>query len=156
MKNGATLINCARAGIMNEDDLRALKADKGLRYLNDVYPKDEAGDKTVADIADIMLPHLGASTSEANYNAALRSATQLIGYDDKGIASYVVNRDVPEGLDKAYSENWVLITNDKDFGEKVYRERRSHHGIVLLRLQDERSVSKITASSSKHDRSRYD
>ena len=104
MKNGATLINCARAGIINEDDLRALKADKGLRYLNDVYPKDAEGEKSVADIADIMLPHLGASTVEANFNAALRSATQLIGYDDKGIASYVVNRDVPEGLDKAYSE----------------------------------------------------
>lgn len=24
-------------------------------------------------------------------------------------------------LDKAYRENWILITNDKDFGEKVYR-----------------------------------
>ena len=104
MKNGATLINCARAGIINEDDLRILKADKGLRYLNDVYPKDEAGKKPIADVADIMLPHLGASTQEANYNAASRSATQLIGYDDKGIASYVVNRDVPEGLDRAYSE----------------------------------------------------
>ncbi|WP_372793872.1 NAD(P)-dependent oxidoreductase, partial [Pontiella sp.] len=104
MKNGATLINCARAGILNEDDLRSLKADKGIRFLNDVYPKDEAGDKPIADIADIMLPHLGASTVEANWNAAHRSATQLIGYDDKGIASYVVNRDVPEGLDKAYSE----------------------------------------------------
>ncbi len=104
MKNGATIINCARAGILNEDDLRDLKADKELRFLNDVYDKDAAGDKSVTDIADIMLPHLGASTSEANYNAALRSATQLVGYDDKGIASYVVNRDVPEGLDKAYSE----------------------------------------------------
>lgn len=104
MKNGATLINCARSGIINEEDLRALKTDKKLRFLNDVYPKDAEGEKTVTDIADIMLPHLGASTNEANYNAALRSATQLIGYDDKGIASYVVNRDVPEGLDRAYSE----------------------------------------------------
>ena len=104
MKNSATLINCARAGILNEDDFRELKADKGLRFLNDVYAKDAEGDKSVADIADIMLPHLGASTVEANYNAALRSATQLVGYDDKGIASYVVNRDVPEGLDRAYSE----------------------------------------------------
>ena len=48
-------------------------------------------------------------------------------------------------LDKAYNENWVLITNDKDFGEKVYREKKSHHGIVLLRLQDERAASKINA-----------
>ncbi|MEI6890779.1 MAG: NAD(P)-dependent oxidoreductase [Pontiella sp.] len=104
MKNGATLINCARSGILNEDDFRELKADKGLRLLNDVYSKDAAGDKPIAELADIMLPHLGASTVEANWNAAHRSASQLIGYDDKGIASYVVNRDIPEGLDRAYSE----------------------------------------------------
>ena len=104
MKKGGTLINCARAGILNENDFRALKEEKELRLLNDVYPKDEAGDKPIADIADIMLPHLGASTKEANYNAASRAATQIIGLDDKGIASYIVNRDVPEGLDKAYSE----------------------------------------------------
>ena len=111
MKNGATLVNCARAGILNEDDLRALKADKGLRFLNDVYAKDAAGEKSVADIADIMLPHLGASTVEANYNAASRSATQLIDYDDKGIASYVVNRDIPEGLDRAYSELAFILAH---------------------------------------------
>jgi predicted nuclease of predicted toxin-antitoxin system len=44
---------------------------------------------------------------------------------------------------KAFDENWILITNDKDFGEQVYRERKPHHGIVLLRLADERAKSKI-------------
>lgn len=44
---------------------------------------------------------------------------------------------------KAFAENWMLITNDKDFGEKVYRERHPHRGVVLLRLEDERSKSKI-------------
>lgn len=44
---------------------------------------------------------------------------------------------------KASSENWVLITNDKGFGEKVYREQRSHKGIILLRLEDERAANKI-------------
>jgi predicted nuclease of predicted toxin-antitoxin system len=46
-------------------------------------------------------------------------------------------------IQKAYAEAWVLITNDKDFGEKVYRERRPHKGVVLLRLDDERAASKI-------------
>ena len=46
-------------------------------------------------------------------------------------------------LKKAFDENWVLITNDKDFGEKVYRERRPHRGVVLLRLEDERNRIKI-------------
>lgn len=48
-------------------------------------------------------------------------------------------------LDKAYTENWILITNDKDFGEKVYREKHPHHGVIFLRLQDERAASKIVA-----------
>jgi predicted nuclease of predicted toxin-antitoxin system len=46
-------------------------------------------------------------------------------------------------IQKAYDEYWILITSDKDFGEKVYRERFPHHGIILLRLQDERAASKI-------------
>ena len=46
-------------------------------------------------------------------------------------------------LHKAFTEDWILITNDKDFGEKVYRERRPHKGVVLLRLVDERAASKI-------------
>jgi len=46
-------------------------------------------------------------------------------------------------LRKALDENWILITCDKDFGEKVYREQRSHHGVVLLRLEDERNSNKI-------------
>ena len=46
-------------------------------------------------------------------------------------------------LAKALTENWILITNDKDFGEMVFRERRSHHGIVFMRLDDERATNKI-------------
>lgn len=44
---------------------------------------------------------------------------------------------------KAFDENWILITNDKDFGEQVYRDRKPHHGIVLLQLENERAVYKI-------------
>lgn len=104
MKKGATLVNCARAGILDEAALRKVKAEKGIRFLNDVYPEDKPGVKTVADIADIMLPHLGASTVEANTNAARRAAEELIEFDDKGLTSFVVNRDVPEGLDEAFGD----------------------------------------------------
>ncbi len=46
-------------------------------------------------------------------------------------------------IQKASAEDWILITNDKEFGEKVYRQRQPHRGILLLRLQDERPVNKI-------------
>ena len=92
MKDGATLINCARAGIVNEADLRAIKAEKKIRFLNDVYAKDEEGPKSVADVADIMVPHLGASTREANFKAAELAARELIDLDEKGIDKAVVNK----------------------------------------------------------------
>jgi predicted nuclease of predicted toxin-antitoxin system len=50
-------------------------------------------------------------------------------------------------LQKAFDENWVLITNDKDFGDKVFRNGRLHKGVVLLRLEDERVTSKIMVLS---------
>ncbi len=46
-------------------------------------------------------------------------------------------------IKKASDENWILITTDKDFGEKVYRQKLPHRGIILMRLQDERSINKI-------------
>ena len=48
-------------------------------------------------------------------------------------------------LSKAFSENWILMTNDRDFGEKVFRELHPHRGVVFLRLSDERPASKIDA-----------
>jgi len=50
-------------------------------------------------------------------------------------------------LQKAYSENWILITNDRDFGEKVYRHKRPHRGVIFLRLADERAAAKIATLS---------
>ncbi len=74
-------------------------------------------------------------------------ASWLRGQSHEVFSVYDESRgmDDDEILAKAYSEQWVLITNDKDFGEKVYREGRPHHGVVLLRLQDERASSKIEA-----------
>lgn len=51
--------------------------------------------------------------------------------------------DDEEIIEKAFDENWILITNDKDFGEKVHREKRRHRGVVFLRLRDERAINKI-------------
>jgi len=46
-------------------------------------------------------------------------------------------------IQKAIEEKWIIITNDKDFGEKIYRDGRSHWGIILLRLDNEKADSKI-------------
>ena len=104
MKPEAVLVNCARASVVDEEALRALKAERRLGFCTDVYPKDAPGPKSCADVADIMLPHLGASTHEANRNAAVRAAEQLIAYVERGVTKHVVNKGVPDGLDEAYQQ----------------------------------------------------
>jgi D-3-phosphoglycerate dehydrogenase len=104
MRPEACLVNCARAGIVDEDALRLIKTERRLSFCTDVYPEDGPGPKSVGDIADIMLPHLGASTREANQNAARRAAEQIVAYVDQGVTKYVVNKGVPDGLDAQYQE----------------------------------------------------
>jgi len=47
-------------------------------------------------------------------------------------------------IKKAKEENWVIITNDKDFGDLIFRDQHKHCGVILLRLQNERSSNKIS------------
>lgn len=48
-------------------------------------------------------------------------------------------------LEMAHRERRILITNDKDFADRVHRDGLPHAGVVLLRLRDERAASKIAA-----------
>lgn len=102
MPEGACLVNCARQGIINEDDLREIKLTKKLYYCTDVYEKDIAGEKAIADVADVMLPHVGANTIEANTNAAQRAAIQIVDWTKLGLKTFVVNKGVPEDLEEDY------------------------------------------------------
>ena len=111
MKPGAVLINCARSGILNEDDLRAIKAEKKIFFCNDVYPKDAPGPKPIADLADITLPHLGANTYEANFTAARRAAEQTIAYFEQGVTNFVVNKALPDGLSAKFQQLAYVLTS---------------------------------------------
>ena len=73
------------------------------------------------------------------------AAAWLRGQGHEVFSAYEQSRGADDDIliEKAYTENWILITNDKDFGEKVYRERRPHHGVIFLRLSDERAANKI-------------
>ena len=46
-------------------------------------------------------------------------------------------------LRKAAIDKRILITNDKDFGEMIFREGKHHRGVIFLRLKDERRDHKI-------------
>ena len=48
-------------------------------------------------------------------------------------------------LEKAQFEDRILITSDKDFGEIVFRKKRPHSGVILLRLANEQPMNTIAA-----------
>ena len=43
----------------------------------------------------------------------------------------------------AFEGDYILITNDKDFGDLIFRLKMKHKGVILLRLEDERATNKI-------------
>lgn len=64
-----------------------------------------------------------------------------------------VSESMPKAVDRrilqrAVREKRILITNDKDFGELVYRSGQAHRGVLLLRLQDERAANRVQVLKS--------
>ncbi|MDR2164009.1 MAG: D-2-hydroxyacid dehydrogenase [Clostridiales Family XIII bacterium] len=67
MKNGVYIVNCARGGLIDDDDmLDALGSGKIAGAALDVYPEEPPKDERILSHPHISLtPHIGASTSEA-------------------------------------------------------------------------------------------
>lgn len=53
-----------------------------------------------------------------------------------------------EVLERAVIQSRIVVTNDKDFGDMVFRDRLPHCGIILLRLSDELAASKVQVLSA--------
>jgi len=93
MKKGAMLINCARGGIVNEDDLyEALKSGHLAGAALDVFVKEPPGDNKLMTLPNfICTPHLGASTKEAQENVSRDIAAQMVDYLIHGSVKNAVN-----------------------------------------------------------------
>jgi D-3-phosphoglycerate dehydrogenase len=93
MKDGVMIINCARGGIVDEDDLNeALKSGKVAGAALDVFVNEPPGAiKLLEHDRVICTPHLGASTVEAQINVAVAVAEQIIDYLKDGKIVNAVN-----------------------------------------------------------------
>lgn len=74
-------------------------------------------------------------------------AAWLRGEGHDVLSIYDEARGLPDDdvLELAVAQQRILVTADKGFGEKVYRCFRTHRGVILLRLEDERFPAKIRA-----------
>lgn len=67
------------------------------------------------------------------------------GYDVKCVRDINPTANDSEILHLAVTENRMVITMDKDFGELVYNSGKLHSGVLILRLEDANGEQKITA-----------
>ncbi|MEM9449845.1 MAG: phosphoglycerate dehydrogenase [Cyanobacteria bacterium P01_E01_bin.6] len=80
MKPSARIINCARGGIINEEDLAAALENGTIAGAAiDVYETEPLGESPLISLGKqiVMTPHLGASTAEAQVNVAIDVAEQI-------------------------------------------------------------------------------
>ncbi|MFH1709870.1 MAG: phosphoglycerate dehydrogenase [bacterium] len=94
MKDGVRLVNCARGGIINENDLaEALKSKKVSAAAIDVYDKEppEPTNPLLSLENAVTVPHLGAATVEAQVNVAIDVVEQIIEVLNGGTARAAVN-----------------------------------------------------------------
>ena len=82
LPRGAYVINAARGGIVDEDALlQALESGHLAGAALDVYPKEPPENRALAEHPNVLcLPHLGASTVEAQRNVAIDACHNLVDY----------------------------------------------------------------------------
>lgn len=104
MKDGVCIINCARGELVNNDDLKdALASGKISRYVTDFPTAELLGVEGV-----VTIPHLGASTPEAEDNCAIMAARQLVDYIENGNVVNSVNFPNLKGPD-AYVHRVTIV-----------------------------------------------
>jgi D-3-phosphoglycerate dehydrogenase len=93
MKKGVRIVNCARGGIVVEEDLRdALDAGQVAGAGLDVFTVEPAKENPLFGRDDVICtPHLGAATSEAQEKVALQVAEQLADYLLTGAVTNALN-----------------------------------------------------------------
>ncbi|MBL6701773.1 MAG: 3-phosphoglycerate dehydrogenase [SAR86 cluster bacterium] len=126
-KNGARLINLSRGGIVNTDDVIAELENGNLgRFVTD-FPTPELIKRSVDKNDVVLLPHLGASTKEAEVNCAVMAANQMVNYLQDG-----------------------TILNSVNF-PRISLSRGTNHRLVIINHNEPGMISKIADSIAAFD-----
>ncbi len=121
-KKGARLINLSRGGIVNSDDVISELENGNLDKFVTDFPTPALIQRSAAKNDVVLLPHLGASTKEAEVNCAVMAANQMVNYLKDGT---IVN-----------SVNFPMIS----------QARSTPHRLVVINHNEPGMISSITDS----------
>ena len=126
-KKGARLINLSRGGIVNSDDVIAGLENGNLgRFVTD-FPTPALIKRSSEKNDVVLLPHIGASTKEAEVNCAVMAANQMVNYLKHG-----------------------TIVNSVNF-PRISLSRGTNHRLVIINHNEPGMISKITDSIAACD-----
>ena len=156
-KKGAKLINLSRGGIVNNEDIiEALNSKIIDKFVTD-FPTPELVTRSIDFNDVILLPHLGASTKEAEINCAVMAAEQISNFLKDGIIvnsvnfpsiklgrkteyrMVIINKNEPGMIGKITDEIGYKNINIADMTHKS----RDSIGINLIDLEDKPSQELI-------------
>ena len=121
-KKGARLINLSRGGIVNTADVISELENGNLgRFVTD-FPTPELIKRSANKNDVVLLPHLGASTKEAEVNCAVMAANQMVNYLQDG-----------------------TILNSVNF-PRISLSRGTNHRLVIINHNEPGMISKIADS----------
>jgi D-3-phosphoglycerate dehydrogenase len=94
MPKGGLLVNTARKEVINEDELiRFMQERADFRYVTDIMPAaDQKMQELFAERYFATPKKMGAQTAEANINAGIAAARQIVDFFVNGVTKFQVNK----------------------------------------------------------------
>ena len=110
-KPGVRIINCARGGLVDEEALaEMLKSGHVAGAAFDVFSVEPATENPLFNLPNVVCtPHLGASTTEAQENVALRVAEQMANYLLDGAVENALNMPSMSADEAKVMGPWVKL-----------------------------------------------
>ena len=93
LPKGGILVNTARKEVINEPELLALLRERtDLKYVTDIKPDADADFAKFEGRYFTTPKKMGAQTAEANVNAGIAAAHQIVDFIEKGVTKFQVNK----------------------------------------------------------------
>ena len=130
MKDGAVLLNFSRDKLVNDVDLLvAIETGKISQYITD-FPNDNL----VGRDGVVLLPHLGASTAEAEDNCAVMAVKEIRDYFENGNVINSVNFPKADLGPISGNVRIAFMTKDLDNPVEAMTAHLSEAGVAIKRI----------------------
>jgi len=148
MKQGVCIANCARAQLVDADELiKALDKDKVKLYFTDVYYKEppEPDDAVVRHPKVLMTPHVGGSTTESGIEGARKATNQVLQF----LADGAVMNSVNYSPGDPELKNWEVLSTK--IGKMLFQYIRGKGAVDEISVEylgdfTNRNVDRVTSA----------